>query len=96
MTCLRLAKRGVGRACLPHREVSFLAAAPPNVCTLQVRRKGAALAAGRHAICAATLSTLPFDVRPDELEHRPRGMWWPVGTSALVAPGSQKKKKAAG
>ncbi len=66
------------------------------MCTLQVRRKGAALAAGRHAICAATLSTLPFDVRPDELEHRPRGMWWPVGTSALVAPGSQKKKKAAG
>ena len=63
---------------------------------LQVRRKGPTLAVSRHAICAATLSTLPFDVRSDELEHRPRGVWWPFGTAALIGTGSQKKKKAAG
>ncbi len=60
----------------------------------QVRRKGPTLAASRHAICAATLATLPFDVRSDELEHRPRGVWWPFGTTPPI--GSQKKKKAAG
>ena len=63
---------------------------------VQVRRKGPMLAVSRHAICAATLSTLPFDIRHDDLEHRPRGVWWPFGTAALIAPGSQKKKKAAG
>ena len=52
------------------------------------------MAASRHAICAATLLTLPFDVRSDELEHRPRGVWWPCGTAPLIS--GQKKKKAAG
>lgn len=61
-----------------------------------MKRKGL-LAATKHAVCAATLSTLPIIVsEPARLDHRPRGVWLPSAASAAAPLALKKHRKIAG